>query len=163
MQCPGDKAYESSPIGLIINPREASKLHKFWYEKEVQQAVGPQLDHLLVVVVERRQNSWREGREERDGPSQAAADRHQESGKHLREREGTAGRNGRVKPRTERKTLEQEEGCVCVGGVIDPNVWGKDSVEIIRLENERKDERLRTRGRSWTIKLKKSEAAGGEK
>lgn len=71
-----------------------------------------QLFRLLVVVVERRQSSesqcGREGGEDREGPSQVAPDRLQESGKHLRgEQEGaeelneaqqhrkTAGRRGR--------------------------------------------------------------------
>lgn len=57
-----------------------------------------QLFCLLVVVVERRQSSesqcGREGGEEREGPSQAAPDRFQKSGKHLRgEQGGTAGLN----------------------------------------------------------------------
>lgn len=54
-----------------------------------------QLFRLLVVVVERRQSSesqrGRDGGQDREGPSQAAPERLQESGKHLRgEQEGAA-------------------------------------------------------------------------
>lgn len=103
------KAENSSSAPGKCNNKEASRalLVSSRSQSDSLTPLGrQQLFGLLVVVVERRQSSesqrGRDGGEDREGPSQAAPDRLQESGKDLRR----AGRSGRVKPGTAEEKAE---------------------------------------------------------